>query len=92
MPALTTSLSSLASSILDTLTSVLTSVLTSILGIFEHLLSLVWGVFAPFFDAVGTAISGLAQTFSGVLKFILSQPTPALALSRALDGEGEEKG
>jgi hypothetical protein len=48
-------------------------VLSSILAVFQSLLNAVWGVISTAFAAVGTMISGLAQTFEGLLKFFLSK-------------------
>ena len=69
MPSVTNSITSILESILNTITSLFTGVL----AIFQHILNIFLGVFQTTFAAVGQAISGLAQTFQGLLKFLLSE-------------------
>lgn len=80
MPSLTDSISSFISSIF----TALTSVLTSILAIFQHFFNAIIGVITTAFAAVGTTLSGLAQTFEGLIKFLLSTSAPTfLAYARS---------
>jgi type IV secretory pathway VirB2 component (pilin) len=41
--------------------------------IFQNILQAIIGVFTTLLAAIGTTISGLAQTFEGLLKFLLSE-------------------
>ncbi|TAQ89319.1 hypothetical protein B7494_g2337 [Chlorociboria aeruginascens] len=67
MPSVVDSLSSLVSSLFHAITATI----GSIVAVFQSLLGAILGVFQTFFAAVGTAISGLAQTFEGLVKFLL---------------------
>jgi len=69
MPSLVESLGNLFSSIFHAITATL----GSILAVFQSLFNAVLGVISTAFAAVGTMISGLAQTFEGLLKFLLSK-------------------
>jgi phage-related protein len=59
-------------SLTDSLASFIASIFHAILALFQHLLNAVFGVIQSLFAAVGTAISGLAQTFQALFKFLLS--------------------
>lgn len=82
MPSVTNSVESILGSIINAITSLF----TGILAIFQHILNIFIGVFQTTFSAVGQAISGLVQTFQGLLKFLLSKQT-SLPLYRCLDGD-----
>jgi phage-related protein len=69
MPSLVESLSNLFSSIFHAITATLGSTL----AVFQALFNTILGVVSTAFAAVGTMISGLAQTFDGLLKFLLSK-------------------
>jgi hypothetical protein len=69
MPSLVESLGNLFSSIFHAITATL----GSILAVFQSLFNAILGVISTAFAAVGTMISGLAQTFEGLLKFLLSK-------------------
>jgi phage-related protein len=69
MPSLVDSLGNFVSSIFGAITAIL----KSILAVFQSLFSTVIDVIRTAFAAVGTMISGLAQTFEGLLKFLLSK-------------------
>jgi phage-related protein len=68
MPSVTSSITDLMGSIV----SAITSVFTGIIGLFQHLFNTIFGIIGTLFSAVGTSIAGLAQTFEGLLKFLLS--------------------
>jgi phage-related protein len=69
MPSVTSSITDLIGSII----SVITSAISGVLGLFQHLFSTIFGIIQTLFAAVGTSIAGLAQTFEGLLKFLLSE-------------------
>lgn len=69
MPSVTSSITDLIGSIV----SAITSIFTGILGLFQHLFNTIFGIFGTLFSAIGTSIAGLAQTFEGLLKFLLSE-------------------
>ena len=69
MPGLIDSLSSLVSSVFHTFTAALGSVLAVIQSLLNAILSVIQTAFA----AVGGMLSGLAQTFEGLTKFLLSK-------------------
>ncbi|KAH8791990.1 hypothetical protein BGZ57DRAFT_562089 [Hyaloscypha finlandica] len=68
MPSLVDSLGNFISSIFGAITAVL----SSILAVFQSLVSAIWGIISTAFAAVGTMASGLAHTFEGLVKFLLS--------------------
>jgi len=61
MPSIVTQLSNLVSSIIG-----------SIVAVFQTLINTILGVIGSLFSAVGTMVSGLAHTFEGLTKFLLS--------------------
>jgi uncharacterized membrane protein len=69
MPSVTSSITDLIGSIM----SAITSALSGVLGLFQHLSNTIFGIIQTLFAAVGTSIAGLAQTFEGLLKFLLSE-------------------
>ena len=69
MPSVVDSIGSLISSIFGAITSVL----SGILGLFQNFFNIILGVIQTAFSAVGTAATGLVQTFEGLLKFLLSE-------------------
>lgn len=69
MPSVVDSIGSLISSLLGAVASVL----SGILGLFQNFFNIILGVIQTAFSAVGTAVSGLAKTFEGLLKFLLSE-------------------
>jgi uncharacterized membrane-anchored protein len=73
MPGLVDSLSSLVSSVFHTFTAALGSVLAVIQSLLNAILSVIQTAFA----AVGGMLSGLAQTFEGLTKFLLSKFQPS---------------
>ncbi|QSZ35941.1 hypothetical protein DSL72_007063 [Monilinia vaccinii-corymbosi] len=68
MPSVTESISNLFASIFNTITATF----TSIIAIFQSILSTILGLINAFLSAIGAAIAGVAQTFEGLLKFLLS--------------------
>jgi hypothetical protein len=77
MPSVVDSIGSLISSILGAITSIF----SGIIGLFQNALSAIIGIFTTLLSAVGTSISGLAQTFEGLLKFLLSESPQSLTKS-----------
>lgn len=77
MPSLLDNLGSLISSIVNGITAII----GSILAVFQTILNTIFGVIGSAFSAVGTMIAGLAQTFEGVLKFLLSELSSSCYLS-----------
>ncbi len=68
MPSLVDSLGNFVSSIFGAIKAIL----TSILAVFQTLFNTLFDVLRTALSAVGTMISGLAQTFEGLFKFLLS--------------------
>ncbi|TVY85075.1 hypothetical protein LSUE1_G000795 [Lachnellula suecica] len=68
MPSLVESLGNFVASIFHAFTAVL----GSIAAVFQSTFSAIIGVFQTALSAVGTTISGLAHTFEGLVKFLLS--------------------
>ncbi|PVH84207.1 hypothetical protein DL98DRAFT_512604 [Cadophora sp. DSE1049] len=73
MPSLLDNLGSLLSSIVNGITAIIGSILAVIQSVFNT----IFGIIGSAFSAVGTMIAGLAQTFEGVLKFLLSEYPPS---------------
>jgi len=69
MPSLIDSIGNFISSIFGAITAVF----SSILAVFQSLFGAIFGVFRSLLAAVGTMVSGLAQTFEGLLKFLFSK-------------------
>ena len=69
MPSVIQQLSNLVGSLVNAITAVL----GSILAVFQSILQAIFGVIQSIFAAVGTMIAGLAHTFEGLLKFLLSE-------------------
>jgi phage-related protein len=85
MPSLIDSVGNFVSSIFGAITAVL----SSILAVFQSLVSAIWGIITTAFAAVGTMASGLAQTFEGLVKFLLSMlrlPSAGLNTNTATAG------
>ncbi|KAH8803697.1 hypothetical protein F5884DRAFT_862014 [Xylogone sp. PMI_703] len=58
--------------IIGSLTSLVSSIIQTIVAVFQTLINTVLGTFQAVFAALWGAISGLAQTFEGLAKFLLS--------------------
>ena len=78
MPSLVESVGNFVASIFHAITSALGGVL----AIFQSLINAILGVFGTFLDAIGTSVKGLANTFSGLLTFLLSTLQHFLTLAR----------
>jgi phage-related protein len=76
MPSVITSLENLIAGIFHTITAAL----GSILGLFQNLINAILGVIGTAFSAMGTMVAGLAHTFEGLLKFLLSMFFPCFCL------------
>jgi len=59
-------------SLIENIGSIISGIVGSILAVFQTIFNAIWGVISTALAAVGTTITGLAQTFEGLLKFLLS--------------------
>ncbi|KAF8864847.1 hypothetical protein BDZ45DRAFT_581352 [Acephala macrosclerotiorum] len=68
MPSLIDSLGNFISSVIHAITAVF----SSILAVFQSIIETIFSVIGTTLQAAGTMISGLAQTFEALFKFLLS--------------------
>lgn len=73
MPSLVESLSDFVSSIFNAIIAVF----SSITALFQNLLATVFDLVRTLFATLGTMVSGLAHTFEGLTKFVLSKYLPS---------------
>lgn len=96
MPSVITSIQNLFSAIFEGIGAVINgifavfqSILTTVASVFQWILNTIFSIFNTILAMIGNAVSGVADVFGGLIKFLLSEFSPLFPVSAVGGGEAD---